>query len=404
MLILVPGWITVLNPYSCWTSGGFALHQIPYPTFLPSGSIDPARSLPVMMLTTGMLGALLVCHDLAASRTWRMRFWLMLCLTGTGMVLLGITQRLTGAQAIYWNLSEYHGGFFFSVFRYHANAGAFINLVFPITAGLAARAILKKDSMGSVLWVTSFLIMVAASFVNVSRAAEAVTLLLLLMTAGCLARMFAGRSLVSSLPWVTALLIILALFAASFGMKKNFARWKQGFPASSLAGGSFFQRDRGLTYQSVLFHLLPRTGFWGSGPGTFEPAFAAVVKEDSLPVKGRWDLAHNDYLQTLSEWGVIPFLSFLALITGALWQGFRLWRLPRGSSVRLLGICGAISLLGVLLHALVDFPLQIASIQLNVAVICGLLLGTPRSSPEKDEEGNPKPRESQRALEGGKRI
>jgi O-antigen ligase len=355
-----------------------------------------------MMLTTGMLGALLICHDLAFSRTWRMRCWQVLCLTGTGMVLLGIAQRLTGAQAIYWNLSEYHGGFFFSVFRYHANAGAFINLVFPITAGLAARAILKKDPLGSVLWMTSFLVMVAASFVNVSRAAEAVTLVLLLMTTGCLARMFSGRSFISFLPWITVLLIILALFASSFGLKKNFARWKQGFPTSQLAGGSFFHRDRGLTYQSVLFHLLPRTGFWGSGPGTFEPAFAAVVKADSLPVKGRWDLAHNDYLQTLSEWGVIPSLSFLTLITGAIWQGFRLWRLPRGSSVSLFGICGAISLLGVLLHALVDFPLQIPSIQLIVAVVCGLLLGIPRSGPE--EENPPNPSGNQRALEGGKRI
>ena len=384
LLILIPGWIMTINGHSGWVSSGFPEHRIPSPLRLLPGSIDTTLSFPVMILTTGMLGALLICSELASSRTWRMRIWRMLCLTGTAMVMLGITQRLTGAQAIYWNLREYHGGFFFSVFRYHANAGAFINLIFPITAGIAVRALLKRDFLGGVFWTASLLLMLAASLVNVSRAAEAVTLLLLLITAGCLVGMISGRSLIASLSWIMTFLIILAVFASSFGLKKNFGRWRQGPPMASLAGGAFFHKDRGLTYRSVIFHLMPKTGFWGSGPGTFEPAFAAVVKADSLPVKGRWDLAHNDYLQTLSEWGVIPFLAFISLMFGAIWQGFRLWRLPRGSSVRLVGICGALSLSGVLIHALVDFPLQIPSIQLCTAVICGILLGTPRSgTPEE---------------------
>ena len=402
LLILIPGWIMALNGHSGWASAGFPEYRSPSPLCLLPGSIDTALTFPVMTLTTGMLGALLICSDLASSKTWRIRFWQVLCLTGTGMVLLGIAQRLTGAQAIYWNLREYHGGFFFSVFRYHANAGAFINLIFPLTAGLAVRALLKRDFLGGVFWTSSLLMMLAASFVNVSRAAEAVTLFLMLIMAGCLAGMFSGRSLIASLPWIMAFLVLLTVFAASFGLEKSLGRWRPGRPAVSLEGGSFFNTDRGLTYRSVVFHLLPKTGFWGSGPGTFEPAFAAVVKANSLPVKGRWDLAHNDYLQTLSEWGVIPFLSFISLMFGAIWQGFRLWRLPRGSSVRLLGVCGALSLLGVLVHALVDFPLQIPSIQLCTAVICGILLGTPRSgsTPEEinalnvpwEEEREPEPR------------
>jgi O-antigen ligase len=116
-----------------------------------------------------------------------------------------------------------------------------------------------------------------------------------------------------------------------------------------------------------------------------------VIEEDALPVTGRWDLAHNDYLQTLSEWGVIPFLSFVALLCGAVTRGFLLWHRPDGSSTALLGLCGALSLSGVLLHAWVDFPLQIPSIQLFTSVIAGLLLGTPTAG-------------DQCALRGGNRT
>jgi len=294
------------------------------------------------------------------------------------MVVLGIVQRLTGAQAIYWNLSEYHGGFFFSVFRYHANAGAFMNLVLPMTAGLAVRAAWKRDFTGAVLWTASTLLTMAAAFVNVSRAAEAVTLLLVVLMALFLGIRFRRRVPGSPLAWIAAFSIILVILLSVFGIKKTMGRWQQGVPLAALSEGAFFEQDRGLTYRSIVQHLIPRTGLWGSGPGTFEPSFASVIREDSLAVKGRWDFAHNDYLQTLAEWGFIPSLALLGLGFCAVWRGFRLWySLRTGASSSLLGLCGSIALLGVLLHALVDFPLQIPSISLFSSVIAGLLLGIP---------------------------
>jgi O-antigen ligase len=391
LLILIPGWIMTLIGYIA--SGGVTgpLDALCSRFPLVPASVNGSISLTAMILASGMLGTLLICVDMAYSRTWRMRLWITLCLTGAGMVILGIVQRLTGAQAIYWNLSEYHGGYFFSVFRYHANAGAFMNLVFPMMAGLAARDLWKREFFSGVLWSASLLLTVAAAFVNVSRAAEAVTLILVVATALFLARRLHRRIPGSSLAWIAAFVVLSVVLVSSFGIKKTLGRWEQGLPLALLQKGDFFEKDRGLTYRSVAFHLLPRTGFWGSGPGTFESCFASVIKEDALPVKGRWDLAHNDYLQTLSEWGVIPFLSFVVLLCGAVARGFLLWHRPDGFSTALLGLCGALSLSGVLLHAWGDFPLQIPSIQLFTSVIAGLLLGTPTAG-------------DQRALRGGNRT
>lgn len=363
LLIVVPGWVGVLN-----------LVRLP---LLPA-SFSVHLSFTAVILAGGMLGSLLICLDLASSRTWRRRFWITLCLTGAGMVVLGIVQRLTNAQAIFWSLSEYHGGFFFSVFRYHANAGAFMNLVIPMTAGLAVRSFLKKEFTGGTFWTASLLLTVAAAFVNVSRAAQAVTLLLVTVMMLMLANRFRGALPGSHVAWIVSLLILPALLVSIFGASKTLARWNRGIPLGGIENGSFFDTDRGLTYRSIVFHLLPRSGFWGSGPGTFEPVFAEVIREDSLPVKGRWDFAHNDYLQTLSEWGVIPFLALLTLGCAAVTKGFRLWcSKGEGSSTALMGWGGALALSGLMLHALVDFPLQIPSIQLFSSVIAGLLLGAP---------------------------
>src|SRR5207302_2014599 len=93
--------------------------------------------------------------------------------------------------------------------------------------------------------------------------------------------------------------------------------------------------------------------------------------------------AHNDYLQTIIEWGylgtVLWGIVFAGGLAGAALQvkGPKLERLRNdlksrlGSDPFVLG-CLVLAISGALLHAVVDFPLQIASIELYVAVLLGL--------------------------------
>ena len=93
------------------------------------------------------------------------------------------------------------------------------------------------------------------------------------------------------------------------------------------------------------------------------------------PPPGLWLFAHNDYLQTALEWGVVGFVAWALYFFGALARLVR--GLRRGAWKHEDRTCGAgllLALVGVAIMALGDFPLQIASLQLDVAVIAGLAL------------------------------
>ena len=93
--------------------------------------------------------------------------------------------------------------------------------------------------------------------------------------------------------------------------------------------------------------------------------------EHGLPVQ----FAHQDYLQTLTEWGWLGGIAWAVLVFGGL--GVSLTRLRtarlRPCTIEEGLLAGAwVALAGVMIHALVDFPLQIPSIQLYTAVLVGI--------------------------------
>jgi hypothetical protein len=97
-------------------------------------------------------------------------------------------------------------------------------------------------------------------------------------------------------------------------------------------------------------------------------------------VRGSWRFLHEDYLQTVLEWGWLGSSLWALLFFGGIAVGIlsynryatRDW-MPRRRVMQPLGI---IALAGVAMHALVDFPFQIESIQLYVATYLGVCWGS----------------------------
>lgn len=323
-----------------------------------------------MLLITGILGAFCIGCDMSYNPAWVMRLWRGIALTGISIVILGLAQRLTKAPAIFWNIYENTGDTFFGVFRYHANAGAFLNLVTPLMAGLALLGIIKRWSpFGRILWIISALTSFASLFVNVSRGAMLVTGILLL-TALLWIWIISPRRYSWIFPTAAiAMLAVTAILVMSFGYDNALARWQNT---------DLVDVGRLTTYGIITDHILPLTGVFGSGPGSFEPVYSSVMQEIGLAFRGRWDKAHNDHLQTIVEWGWVGYALWMILLLGALLKGALLTGRRQPLTSRILGISGTISLLGVLLHAIVDFPLQIPSIQLCTALIAGMLWGVRR--------------------------
>jgi len=132
--------------------------------------------------------------------------------------------------------------------------------------------------------------------------------------------------------------------------------------------------------------MVSDSGLWGFGPGNFEITFPHYTYALDNKVAGVWEYAHEDYLQTLIEWGWIGAAVWTIPFFGGMIAGLRTYWRERGglsSADRTLLFTTLLSLLGVALHASVDFPLQIASLQLYVAVFLGMAWGSASWKPSR---------------------
>ncbi|MBV9488688.1 MAG: O-antigen ligase family protein, partial [Verrucomicrobia bacterium] len=369
------------------------------------GAVDSRIVQERMELVTGLVGAFWITGDLASHSRWRRRFWQALALNGVGLAALGLAQRLTGASGIFWGSPvDTEVTSFFATFRYHANAGAFLNLTLPFLVlkvvqvvrrpGFCARAESKNgwragspsvesrfgacsSDLPRAFWLMGALITAAAGFVNISKAAMAIEVMLL----GALAaywlfgsRFSDGRHDRRGIAGAVLLIVLLACLVWALGFEDSSRRWEHFWdhlPSNS----------RLLVDQVIAGRVLPVSPWWGFGPGTFRIIFPFFTGPYGDRLAGIWEYAHQDYLQTLVEWGYVGGVLWAALLFGGWILGLtrhlhraRAW----SKSTRLFSLACLYSLGGVALHATVDFPFQIASIALYAAVVLAFLWHLPQ--------------------------
>jgi O-antigen ligase len=247
--------------------------------------------------------------------------------------------------------------------------------------------------------LTSLPIVLVGLLMNVSKAGHIMALLLACAYLLMLMSRWAG--IIHTYGWREPL--ILAAFAAvgvaamlfHLDWDQALVRWNQ-----YLASGP---GDSRLAVASICLQMAGDAGWFGFGPGSFDAAFQHHVHQHQLAAFGpgigvRWINAHNDYLQTLLDWGFIGT---------ALWACF--WFTPLSSALRHVyaemmfnrrrrvrrqedkaasnrqkvrtsdplkaGV--SISILGIFIHAAYDFPLQIPGIELYTVVLASILSAIP---------------------------
>jgi O-antigen ligase/tetratricopeptide (TPR) repeat protein len=102
--------------------------------------------------------------------------------------------------------------------------------------------------------------------------------------------------------------------------------------------------------------------FAGSGGGTFVTA-VLPYRDDRRFLT--WDHAHDDWIEWLSDTGLVGVLALLVVVV-ALWP--RPTRGGRRAGLLLVGV------LGVALHAVVDFPFQLPGIAMATAVVVAIVV------------------------------
>lgn len=355
---------------------------VPLRNFVPflTGSVDYANSAAWMLRGALLLGTILFVCDLSQNSRWLLRLWYVISLIGGSIAFLGLLQKATGAQMIFWQPPpppEYGVTTFFATYFYHGNAGAFLNLVWPLSAGLVIRAFTSRSQPGlRALWTIVFIVTIAGVVANTSRMAQVVALVLLVVTGlrfgPGLLRKLPGAQKSVAIAGALALILALIALAQATHLEQPLNRWQS--VSEQIPADARWQASR------VALGALPGAGFFGFGPGTFRVVFPGYNIGSGHPVPGSWRFLHEDYLQTLLEWGWLGSSLWALVFFGGIAVGIlsynryatRDW-MPRR---RVMQPLATLALAGVAMHALVDFPFQIESIQLYVATYLGVCWGS----------------------------
>ena len=381
-IIILQGWWMVVNAHAIYDST-FRLFAPVQPLFPAApGTADYVLSFAWMLRATALLGVACLVAEMAQRPVWLVRLWYAVAIAGGSIALLGLIQKGTGAEAIFWQpgvqgAREIHP--FFATYYYHANAGAYLNLTLPPAAGLAAWVIVRSPSpIARAVWLTAAGFIVIAIFSNTSRAAQIVGGLIIVALACAFARpalRFLARIEKRAL-LIGALIIVSALIAIAQAVQLDapLRRWTEFSEQAPIS-------VRWTAYR-VSLTALAAAGVFGFGPGTFQAVFPHYQQLFGNKPPGIWRFLHQDYLQTILEWGWGGSALIAALFFGGLGLAIRNYFFGKGWSnrQRILLPCIVLALIGVAIHATLDFPLQILSIQLLVASYLGVCWGSTRWS------------------------
>ena len=374
--ILIMGWWMVWNAGAIYDStfGVF----VPLAPVLPraAGSADQVLSLAWMLRATLLLGAVGFTAELAQRPVWLVRLWYAIVIAGGSIAVLGLAQKAAGAKMIFWRPPVWPPmETFFATYFYHSNAGAFLNLVFPPIAGLVLWTWVRHGSpWARAACLTTLLLVALAILSNTSRMAQAVGGALAIAMVGLVARpalrlLARAEKRTVVLGIVVGAVAVLAI-AQAVRLDQPFRRWQQfseQWPVSA----------RWAANRAALGGVND-AGVFGFGPGTFRAIFPHYQQSSTERLEGSWRFLHDDYLQTILEWGWIGSALIAALFFGGMAMGIRNYFKAQDWSYRqrILLASALLALAGVALHALVDFPLQILSIQLFAATYLGICWGS----------------------------
>lgn len=235
----------------------------------------------------------------------------------------------------------------FATFVYANSLGGFLVFVLPVLVAFIWR--LRETWEGSAVWVSLVALVGLVLFSLILSGSKGGFL--------ALAAVVVFAALFVRLPgrvnW--AILAVLALCAIGFAV-----RYGPSLLAYAKSTGS-----ARIAYWQAGLRIFADHPLLGTGPGTFGavyPGYKSPTPEDPR-------LAHNNFIEALSDSGALGFLAYTALWLWPLAVAVR--RLRESSDPILVGL--ALSIVGWIAHGLVDFDQYIPSLALLAFLFLGML-------------------------------
>lgn len=300
-------------------------------------SLDPeATSLAgaYLLLPTALFLAVLQMRE-----EERERLSLLIACGAAASLVLGVLQVATAGTSFHLYTNSHNG--FATGFFANKNHQADLLLIGMLFAS-ALISQLRKVSL-VIRWTLLFAAVIAFSAGVVAANSRMGLMLLPIAILGSFSFFYpVDRRRPAILLLLAAAIIMIGVFLAASGNTQVVMRRFQGFSDGR------FQFWAEAMYAVKLYFP------WGSGLGTFDPVFRTIENLNSLD--GLYvNHAHNDYVQILLEagaWGAALVVLFIGLFG---WLSFR--RRPDGSTLPI-GRAATLSIVIILLHSTVDYPLR----------------------------------------------
>lgn len=318
-------------------------------------------------------------HTLRSSER-RKKVLIALAIFGFAVSLFAILQRLTYNGKMYWvrPVSPYIAPY--GPYGNYNHFAGLVELILPLPLAYLLFARIKFEQR--LIWLLSVVLLALALIFSGSRGgilALGIQLLTMMLIAGREQKRsvsnesgFAGNKLIVSGALVAVLL--LALWIGYEPLSKRFGLLRQGTSEYSLVTRTEYWQG---AWRMFLDHPVA-----GVGLGAFPTAYPAYGR--SSVKNERLEQSHNDYLQLLSDAGLIGGLIGLwflfELFAVARRQLRQLDQMRSQDRASLLG--GYVALLGIAVHSVLDFNLQIAANALLFLLV--LALTVTHKSPKEE--------------------
>jgi O-antigen ligase len=347
--------ITIHSNLLLWTSIGLLV----WITFqLVSGhTLDRSSTRDDLFLLCSYFLVFVVVSNAHWSPRWIRRLAFAIAIIGCAVAAFGIIQLFSWNGKLYW-IRPIEIGTPFGPFVNRNHFAGLMEMTFPVGLSLIFSRTLAPAWKG--LLVFFCVIMTLATFMSLSRGGMAAFTLAFLVFVYLLSRRRAAGGIV----WLAGLLMISSvLWIAWAGSEPVVQRVLTVHELSQEASYSSRLSMAADTIQIIKDHPL-----MGTGLGTLRLAYP---KYQSWFTNQKVFQAHNDYLQFLSEVGLVGFSLALIWIAGLFHSIIGMVReeSEHFSLLRLGAFCGC---LAILIHSFVDFNLQIPSNALYFAVLAAL--------------------------------
>jgi len=322
-----------------------------------------------------LLGAYIVLCFLAnqsfRTEDQKIRFlWFLLSL-GFAVSLFGIIQHFTFNGNLYWSVPLPPAAVPFGPFVDGDHFAGFVELIVPL--GLAFLLFRSRRREQVVVLLLFTVVSIGALLLSASRAG----IISLVVELGLLAALSrTQRTTRKQFLRTTAIVLLAGTFLIWLGVNKAIERFER------LAREGVSGELRVSIYQDT-WRIFRDYRWTGTGLGTLVtiyPRYASFYNGRTV------DHAHNDFLELLSETGLIGGLCGLSFVTLLFWRG--LGKLQRAEgSMRAIGAGSLVACAGMLLHGLLDFNLHIPA----NALIFFLLGFTATTSFSVESQGKSRP-------------